>query len=461
MKSHRPAWLNAVTSASAGVARGLSGASNALRLDRLGGVADKAGDVVEGALDWGRGLLGGGHDEDQALPGPACFLGPFENGVTRGDFAWALGLQRPDLGIDGASREAAVASAQAAGIFSGRADDAPTRAEVAEMLRRALGLGDAPPASGVAYFLDVPESECFFSAAHLCRMNGLFKGGEGDNRFRGGAEIGLAEAWIVLGRTVAAAPIPVEDQVSGTQPLLEPANVLAELEAGSLDPARIDEAREAVSALPEGERAGWYRQIAAAVGYANQRNNDATYAGADARKWGYRQGGDVMCNFTSISMALEQLGFSGTGARQFEDELDEAFVEAGYTNRYDKTQRGRFVGDRFGVDVGTLWVSGDKRTFFLNNVLPILERGGSATMGNAGGDLYSYNHIVRIEWVTDEGLIVDDPFGRVVENSWGKLTYDLNDASSEQGGGAKGADNLWTWAWLAKTRPSYVSTFER
>jgi hypothetical protein len=282
---------------------------------------------------------------------------------------WALSLQRPDLGL-GAERADAVAAAQQAGLLSGRLDDALLRSEAAAILQRALGLGQTAPAEGIAHFLDVPKRLWYFDAAHLARQYGLFKAGEGDNRFRGGDVIGVSEAWTVIGRCVAPTVLAVEDQVNGTEPMLEPSDLL-------------------------------------------------------------------------------------------EDELDEAFIDAGNTDRYSKKQRGDFVAGRYGFTVETLQITGDKKAFFLEKVLPALEGGGSATMGNAGSASYAYNHIVRIEWVTEEGLVVDDPYGRLYETSWGTLTYDKNAMTDEQRDGAKGEDNLWPWAWLGKTAAAYVQTYDR
>lgn len=231
------------------------------------------------------------------------------------------------------------------------------------------------------------------------------------------------------------------------------ADLAALLEHDTLDAEQIAEAREHIAALPQSERPAMYRQLAAKVTYRNQRDNEGKHAASDAKSLGYAKPGDVMCNVTSLAMALESLGLGADESKgQFEDQLDEVMVEADLGSRYD--QQGQAgAAKAFGADTDRLWTptfrNGDAaRDFFTKNVLPRLEKGEAATLSMTWGPKGQYTHIVRLEWVESDGLVVDDPFGALGYNGQ-HFTYEENAADSAQGDGARGEDGQWSWDTVA------------
>jgi hypothetical protein len=200
----------------------------------------------------------------------------------------------------------------------------------------------------------------------------------------------------------------------------------------------IANARKAVAAssMSNSERAEAYRQIAAAVPYRNQRDN-----GDD---------GDVMCNMTSMAMALNGLGLGADESKQqFENTLDGRRKKAGLS-RYDEDQR-ETLAEKQGVDATTLRTpnfanAAAAKDWYMKNVRPRLESGQTATFGVEGG---GFRHVIRVEWVEENGLKIDDPFGRGVnENDEGKVGYGaLNEKTGQKG---VGADDFMSWAQVAK-----------
>ncbi len=202
--------------------------------------------------------------------------------------------------------------------------------------------------------------------------------------------------------------------------------------------ASISAARKAVSAsgMSNSERAEAYREIAAAVPYRNQRDN-----GDD---------GDVMCNMTSMAMSLNGLGVGADeSSTQFENTLDARRKKSGLS-RYDEDQR-ETLAENQGVDASTLrtptFADGPAaRAWYEKHVRPRLEAGQTATFGVEGG---GFRHVIRLEWVEEKGLKIDDPFGRgVAKDAKGQVGYAALNAQKGQGG--VGADDHMPWDQVAK-----------
>ena len=74
------------------------------------------------------------------------------------------------------------------------------------------------------------------------------------------------------------------------------------------------------------------------------------------------------------------------------------------------------------------------------------EEGQTATFGVEGD---GFRHVIRLEWVEDKGLKIDDPFGRGVnEDDKGKVGYGALNAQKGQGG--VGANDFMPWAQVAR-----------
>lgn len=210
----------------------------------------------------------------------------------------------------------------------------------------------------------------------------------------------------------------------------------------------IANARKAVAAssMANSERAEAYRQIASAVPYRNQRDN-----GED---------GDVMCNMTSMAMSLNGLGLGADESEtQFENTLDGRRKKAGLS-RYDEDQR-ESLAEKQGVDASTLRTpnfadAAAAKDWYLKNVRPRLESGQTATFGVEGGN---FRHVIRLEWVEEKGLKIDDPFGKGVnENEKGEVGYGaLNEKTGQKG---VGANDFMPWEQVARLNGSkYVQLY--
>ena len=377
---------------------------------------------------------------------------PFERGVTRGDFVWAaVGAIRPG-DFKRRSRDELIASAAAEGTLKDRLEEKITRAEAAAVIARMLGYGKTLPAEGIAYFSDVFKSHWFFEEAHLVRQHGIFKGG-GSNLFRGLSKVTTAEAGLVLGRAAKApGKLSPEDQSPGTAPLLEPGSGLEPLgQEGPLGAEQIKDVRDVIDSLPAAQQEELYQQVAAKVGFRSQLDN----AGGNGVK------GYDMCGYTSLAMALNQLGIGADEAeKQFEDQLLALGDEKGFRRPWESSATlGNIAGE---LGAGSLkrtlkstgasgfGSGGEALSWFTEQrVAEVLGQGASAVVGimtSWGG------HIVRLQSVTSEGLLVDDPYGRVARDAAGNWSYGIGNDNSgdlQDAEESPGKDNLWSWEQVA------------
>ncbi len=217
------------------------------------------------------------------------------------------------------------------------------------------------------------------------------------------------------------------------------------------NPEGILRARQLIESLgdqlPAPERAEAYRQLAAAPSYRSQRDN--------------AKDPDSTCNFTSQAMAFEALGVNyreGERGKQAEEQLYDRFYQKGMgsrTNEKDRLKLARDQGlDADHLDTPAFGSAGDAQQWFEAKVLPQLQAGASATMGIQSG---AFRHVVRVQWVTADGIATDDPWGAATGNAAGDFGYTkLN----EPGGGGKktlgkdqqgeGNDRVIPWAAVAK-----------
>lgn len=381
-------------------------------------------------------------------------LRPFENGVTRGDFVWALAFARPDLGLGSDDRDQVLKNATERGVLAGGLDDNLNRADAATILVRLLKIDQVLPEGQVAYFYDVPPGVYYHETAHAARLYGIFRGG-GDNLFRPGDSLSEQEAFIVINRARSPRLMPPEKQTNGAEPMLQPNAALGMLNKKELGADDIALVRAAILQLPEDQRADLYRQLNSKVTYRNQRDNAAKYTL-----------GDYMCNVTSLAMAFNQLGYGADDSeKQFEDSLDEGLQEAhglpadtlAQNPRYHESGQRELAEER-GLGLQRIYVpllasASDIQVWFEKNVKKRMEQGQAATM-SIRTPIVGDGHIVRVEWIESNGVKVDDPFG-ALQNGGG---YGYNDKTSAEDAGARGEDNLWTWELLASNgvTPRYV-----
>ena len=175
-----------------------------------------------------------------------------------------------------------------------------------------------------------------------------------------------------------------------------------------------------------------------------------------------------------MAMAFEGLGVEtgDTGERQGEEKLYGDFYAGGYGSRTDEMSRARFARGK-GLKTQHLktptFASADAaKTWFIANVAPLLQGGAQATMGVKNG---SFRHVVRLQWVHEGGLYVDDPYGKAVSKGEGYGYQSLNaepgtkgarktGKGTDQSGG--GDDNLLGWDIVAASvSDRYVQVYNK
>lgn len=215
-----------------------------------------------------------------------------------------------------------------------------------------------------------------------------------------------------------------------------------------LTPAEIAEVRRGIAALKNtAKKEELYLALQMKSPYHSQRDNISV--GKKGEKYAGRPVRDVMCNETSLAMGLEYLGVTIPNATlQTPDYLESIRQNKGlgdrtYSDVWIKLAN-EFSVSGFKLNVPKWKVS---YSYMMNNILPLLKEGKAVLMSafNPGG------HIVRLEAITKEGLIVDDPYGRVnilVRKKWKRKS---ESPGYEEGHNAKGKpdnkgdNNLWIW----------------
>lgn len=227
-----------------------------------------------------------------------------------------------------------------------------------------------------------------------------------------------------------------------------------------LSPNEIAEARTLITRVVDSKmREDLYLQLQSKVPYHNQRNNASTERGKDI--------GDGMCNLTSLAMALETLGIDNPepeNFEQFEDYLEALRVR---NKLPDRTEMSGWGGVAKAMGVTYKIVGGDVvkghngkygTAWWREHVLPELRQGSSATMSITG-------HIVRLQDVREDGLVVDDPFGisrldAGKGRGWSKVNKNTGPDSKEMVG-AVGSDVLWTWPEVEQHVMHWIAIFSR
>jgi len=213
--------------------------------------------------------------------------------------------------------------------------------------------------------------------------------------------------------------------------------------------AQINEVREQIALLKdEDQKKELYLELQKKVPYHNQRNNDQTQYIADR-----------MCNLTSEAMCLEYLGISCPDAdMQLEDYLEQVRDDNNYGDRTTQGAREK-VAENLGACYSNETYGGTfstEKEELKKFILPKLQSGCAVMLSVWPG---CKGHLVRVQNITNEGLIVDDPYGKVTDfktqdcNSGG---YDANSKTDEN---SKGSDNLWKWSDIKDITVKYVEVY--
>jgi hypothetical protein len=232
------------------------------------------------------------------------------------------------------------------------------------------------------------------------------------------------------GGPVAAEPTASEPTANEPGPS-QPTELETLMAKERLSIEEIQKARELIDQeTDDTKRAELYQSLQAKVEYHSQRDNTSVENGEKI--------GDVMCNLTSLAMALSYLGVPNPNPdMQYEDALEKIRVEKKLPARTLSTGWGG-VAKELGVKVefvGYDVVEG--HDWYVTNVQPHLEA-GRAVMASISG------HIVRLQAVTPDGLVADDPYGKVkLTKGTGHKWEETNKSANQQ---KAGEDSVWPWA---------------
>jgi hypothetical protein len=113
-------------------------------------------------------------------------------------------------------------------------------------------------------------------------------------------------------------------------------------------------------------------------------------------------------------------------------------VKEGFAERTNNMDGWGAVAKHLGVTVSFDFGNvKEGKDWYLENVDPKIREGNAVMMSITG-------HIVRVQGVTDAGLVVDDPYGRVILKSGSGRGWE--DSNDKEGAGANaGEDNVWDW----------------
>jgi hypothetical protein len=223
------------------------------------------------------------------------------------------------------------------------------------------------------------------------------------------------------------------------------------LEKDRLDVDEIILARKLIAGRSESERADLFIKLQSKVKYRNQRNNNQT-----------RYTAERMCNLTSIAMSLEFLGIENPEPQmQFEDYLEKLRQEKEYGAR---TLAGTWddIVSNFDVKMKHIELYTNDKTIITNKLKNELMNGHGVII-SIFSEASGKGHIVRLQNILNDGLIVDDPYGKLNdfkerENKGFGYTGTKNPVDSESG---IGEDNLWLWENINETMIKFAEIFTR
>jgi len=239
--------------------------------------------------------------------------------------------------------------------------------------------------------------------------------------------------------------------------------------SGILTAEQIKNVRQSIASLTdEAQKHELYLELQKKTPYHNQRNNESKATQSDAAgnsSW-LKEGdpvGDIMCNLTSLAMDLEYLGVSNPDPKmQFEDYLEKLRKDKGLGGRTD-AETWKKLAKEFNINSKTISLWTSEKNILKAKLLPELAAGGAISLSAFGNNK---GHIVRLEEINDNGMVVDDPYGTVLDfagrESGQKSGYktstkdNRNDKNKEE---SLGNDNIWTWENISKISIKYAVVF--
>jgi hypothetical protein len=216
-----------------------------------------------------------------------------------------------------------------------------------------------------------------------------------------------------------------------------------------LEVDEIAKARGWIKDRPSNRQADYYTRLQGKVKYKSQRDNSQSGELADR-----------MCNLTSVAMALEYLGVKNPEpAMQFEDYLEKVREEKGYPARTDGKAWEK-LADGLGVSMSSISLMTTDPEVLKAKLKPEIEKGRGVVISIFSSES-GKGHIVRLQSVSEDGLVVDDPFGKLnnfKQRESGGFGYS-GTANTRSTDSRKGEDNLWAWKSIGETIIKYADAF--
>ncbi len=215
-------------------------------------------------------------------------------------------------------------------------------------------------------------------------------------------------------------------------------------------------------------KAGAYLKLQYMVNYQNQRDAQVKgYSRWEGTYGNWQNVGNEMCNLSSLGMGMLYMGitkddvvakllawgYQGKLPQQYDDLLEllrqeMAKTKKGYANNpvgtfsRDVNTTLKTIAESFGLKVETNSSIGKRgQEWYKENILSELQKGNAAILSYRG-------HIVRIQDVTDKGIVVDDPFGKVEikPGSAIKIPWDNKNNNSKDNARIVGEDRVLPWS---------------
>ena len=226
-----------------------------------------------------------------------------------------------------------------------------------------------------------------------------------------------------------------------------------------LTPDEIKGVREQIAMLKDEEqKKELYLELQKKVPYRSQRDNESPATDEDIanNRWmrthNISTAGDIMCNLTSQVMCLEYLGVSPPckgcpsscdSYDQFEDYLECVRVDKGFEHRGKSNTRKELSKLFDNVSYKFVNLETYEKAVIESRLKTNLENGCSVVIS-------AFGHIVRLQSITKDGLIIDDPYGKVVDFSKSGVTPKYKKDGKDYRNGKdftdkEGNDNVWKW----------------
>lgn len=251
--------------------------------------------------------------------------------------------------------------------------------------------------------------------------------------------------WVAFGH-VATAPADAPPSTSPPSATSPPAS------GRYADATYVRARRKVIAQIADATARGdAYEALQLQSPYASQRDNQATENGQRIETTGGR-----MCNLTSLAMVLSYLGIDppqeGAQYSQYEDRLEFLRQARGLPPRTSSEGWGG-VAEECGASYTIVKGSGTTdQLWWETKVRPRMRDGAGVMMS-------IWDHIVRVAAVRDDGLVVDDPYGRSKLGAGEKRTFTASNGWDDPAA-TTGREVVYPWSDVAAHTMKWIAVFE-